>query len=75
MGHHKNKILIIKAGHLVDGLGGPTKSDQAITIEDGQIQSIDPIKLIEDRLSPEVDVVDLSDYCLVPGLIDAHTHI
>ena len=67
MDHHKNKILIIQAGHLVDGLGGPTKKDQAITIKDGQIKSIDPIKSIEDSLSPEVDVVDLSDYCVVPG--------
>ena len=75
MAHCNNKILIIQAGHLVDGLGGPTKTDQAITIENGRIQSIDPIKLVEDRLSPEMDVFDLSDFCVVPGLIDAHTHL
>jgi len=68
-------MLVVKSGHLVDGLGGPTKTNQAITIEYGQIRSIDPIKSIEGRLSPEMDVVDLSDFCVAPGLIDAHTHL
>jgi len=75
MEKHTGQKTIIQAGRLVDGLGGPSRENQAIVIEKGTIQSIEPFGKLGDPMPPDADVVDLSPYCVVPGLIDAHTHL
>ena len=72
---NKNKGFIIHAGKLIDGLGGQARLDQAIFVENNRIRSIEPIQSIGERLQPNKDIIDLSDCCVVPGLIDAHTHL
>ncbi|HVP53539.1 MAG TPA: amidohydrolase family protein [Candidatus Eisenbacteria bacterium] len=63
---------IIRAGHLLDVRTGKTLTDQAIVIEDGKIASVGP-----DTAAAEAGakVIDLSGKTVLPGLIDAHTHI
>ncbi len=67
---------IIKAARLIDGQGGGPLTDQAIVIQDGQIQDIKPWhnETIVSRI-PEARVIDVGDATLLPGFIDAHMHL
>jgi imidazolonepropionase-like amidohydrolase len=67
------KPVLVKAGHILDVRTGEILTDQAIEISGGKIVSIGP----GDRLKPAASekVIDLSQATLLPGLIDAHTHL
>ena len=61
----------IHAGTLIDPARGTVERDQVVLVADGRIKSIAP--------QPELPVgaahIDLSREWLMPGLIDAHTHL
>jgi len=59
----------IRAGRLVDP-SGRVQSNVVITIDNDRIVSVGAAPL-----PAGADVIDLSRYTLVPGLIDAHTHM
>ncbi|MGA9564086.1 MAG: amidohydrolase family protein [Candidatus Korobacteraceae bacterium] len=63
---------IVRAGKLLDVRTGKTLTNQAIVIEDGKIVSVGPDSGATDA---SAKVVDLSGKTVLPGLIDAHTHI
>ena len=65
--------VVVKAGHLLDVKSGKTLSNQAIVIEDDKIVSVVPMS--EAKTSPGDTVIDLSHATVLPGLIDAHTHL
>lgn len=62
--------LVVRAGRLVDVERGRVLVDQAVTIRDGRIVSVAPFKS-----ALQGEVVDWSAYTVLPGLIDAHTHL
>jgi imidazolonepropionase-like amidohydrolase len=62
------------AGRLADGLGGPSKSNQAILVTDGRIRAVGPPQLILQKAPADIRVMDLGSACVTPGLIDGHTH-
>ena len=68
---NQNKIAI-KAGRLVDTENGTMVTSQLIVVEGEWI--ID-VKADANDLPPDVEVVDLSEYLVLPGLIDCHTHL
>ena len=60
--------LVIRVGRFVDVLAGQVVAGRAIVVEGDRITGV-----VEDEAAPgEADVVDLSDYTVVPGLIDCH---
>jgi imidazolonepropionase-like amidohydrolase len=64
---------IVKAGHLLDVKSGKMLSGQAIVIEGEKIVRVGPAS---DVKSSAADlVIDLPNATLLPGLIDAHTHL
>ncbi len=65
------ETIAIKAGHLIDGGGGPMLSDAVIVIEDERIVAVGVDTLIPDGST----VIDLAQATVLPGLIDCHTHI
>jgi len=62
--------LAVKCGHIFDATNGVLHDKVVINIEDEKIISIDrmPTKGVS-------EIIDLSDYTCLPGLIDAHTHL
>ena len=69
-------LKIIKAARVIDGQSDKPLTDQAVVIQDGQIQDIKPWgdESIAARLQ-EATVFDASDATLLPGFIDAHLHL
>jgi len=63
---------VIRAGHLLDVRTGKTLTHQAIVIENGKIVSVGADTGAADA---GAQVIDLSSKTVLPGLIDAHTHI
>jgi imidazolonepropionase-like amidohydrolase len=65
------KEIAIRAGMLIDGKGGPPISNALVIIRGDKI-----ISVTGNQPPPSgVEVIDLSKYTVLPGLIDAHTHI
>ncbi len=65
---------LIRAGRLIDGLADAPKRDQGILVENGRIAAVGPWSEISGRAAG-ARRVDLSPMTVLPGLIDAHTHI
>ncbi len=49
------------------------KDNMAVAIEDGVITSLSPINQVNDRIGFD-EVIDLTEYFVMPGLFDCHTH-
>jgi imidazolonepropionase-like amidohydrolase len=68
-----SRPVVLHAGHVLDVKTGKLLSDQTIVIEDGKIVSLGASA---DTKAPADAVrVDLPDATILPGLIDAHTHL
>ncbi len=63
--------VAIRAGHLVDVVNGTAIGAQVILVQDARIVGVGTSLDIPDGTR----VVDLSDSYVMPGLIDAHTHL
>jgi imidazolonepropionase-like amidohydrolase len=64
---------IVKAGHLLDVKSGKMLSGQAIVIEGGKIVSVGAASDVKSSTTDQV--IDLPNATILPGLIDAHTHL
>jgi imidazolonepropionase-like amidohydrolase len=65
------QTIAIRAGNLLDPAKGSVSKDQIILVENGKITAVGSGLAIP----KDAQVVDLSKEWLMPGLIDAHTHI
>lgn len=65
---------LVHAGRLIDGLGGPVRTDQGILIEGDRITAVGAWRELSARAAG-APVVDLTGQTVLPGLIDAHTHL
>ncbi len=67
------KRTVIHAGKLLDVKSGNTLSDQAIVIENGKIVTVGPMSSA--KLAANDQKIELGNATVLPGLIDAHTHL
>jgi imidazolonepropionase-like amidohydrolase len=65
--------VYVRAGRLMDVRSGKMLADQIIVIRGERIERVGPAAEI--RVPQGATVVDLSGATVLPGLIDAHTHI
>ena len=63
--------MAIRAGNLVDPATGAVARNQLILIENGKIKSVGAAAAIPTG----AQVIDLSNEWVMPGLVDAHTHL
>jgi imidazolonepropionase-like amidohydrolase len=64
---------VIRAARVLDVRSGKTMSNQAIIIVGGKIVSLGPAS--ESPSSASDQIIELSHSTVLPGLIDAHTHL
>ena len=64
------QTIVVKAGHLIDPAAGAVANNQVIVIQDGKIVSVGT-----GAAPANAQVIDLSNEWVMPGLVDAHTHI
>lgn len=65
------KLTAIKAGWLIDPEAGTASRNQVILIENEKIKDVGPNVTIPSG----AEVIDLSQLSVLPGLVDAHTHM
>jgi imidazolonepropionase-like amidohydrolase len=65
------KVTAIKAGRLIDPETGTAATNQIIVIEGERIKEVGP----NVSIPPGAEVIDLSKLTVMPGLVDAHTHM
>ena len=65
------QLIGIKAGKIIDPLSGKVLSNQIILVENGKIKDLGSSVAIPQG----AEIIDLSKSTVMPGLIDAHTHI
>jgi imidazolonepropionase-like amidohydrolase len=70
----KTKTVVVHAGHLLDVRTGKTLSNQTIVIQGDKITFVGATDSKQNLpVSPEI--IDLPNATVLPGLIDAHTHL
>jgi imidazolonepropionase-like amidohydrolase len=65
--------VVVRAGKLVEVKTGKLLLNQAIIIQGDKIVSVGPAANV--KALPEDKVIDLPNATVLPGLIDAHTHL
>ncbi len=66
-------LVAVRAGRMFDSATGRMLSDQVILIKGERIEAVGPAGQV--KIPAEARVIDLSHATVLPGLIDAHTHI
>jgi imidazolonepropionase-like amidohydrolase len=65
--------VVIHAGRVLDVKTGNTLTGQAIVIEGDKIVSVGPASAA--KAPADAEIIDLPNATVLPGLIDAHTHL
>lgn len=64
--------VLLKAAHLIDGRSDAPRDGLAVLVEGDRILRVGPAAELQ---APGVRTIDLGEAWLLPGLIDAHTHV
>ena len=68
------RFKLLRAGLLIDGLGGPPLVNGAILVRGSKIVATGPQTQVFAPEGSSVDLLDFSGKTLMPGMVDCHTH-
>jgi len=66
-------VVVLKAARLIDGTGAPAIINAVVVIQDNKITAAGSARTI--NIPANAKTIDLGDATLLPGFIDAHTHL
>ena len=66
-------VVVLRAARLIDGTGAPAINNAVIVVTDNKISAVGSASSI--NIMAGAKVIDLGDVTLLPGFIDAHTHL
>ncbi len=67
------ETIAVRAGHLFDSKTGQTLANQVILLQGERITQVGPAAQVQ--IPAGAQIIDLSNETVIPGLIDAHTHM
>ena len=67
------RVVAVRAGHLFNSKSGTMLTNQVVLVEGEKIAEVGPADRVQ--IPSGAQVIDLSQATVLPGLIDAHTHI
>src|SRR5690242_2155048 len=65
--------VVLKAARLIDGTGAPAIQNGVVVVTDDHIVAVGPASSVS--VPAGARTVDLGNATLLPGFIDAHTHV
>ena len=65
--------VVLKAARLIDGTGAAAITNAVVVVTDNTISAVGTVGSV--RVPANARMIDLGDVTLMPGFIDAHTHI
>lgn len=66
-------VVALRAARLIDGTGAATIKNAVVIVTDNKITAVGDTNSV--RIPSGAKVIDLGDVTLLPGFIDAHTHL
>ena len=66
-------VVVLKAARLIDGTGKPEIANGVVVVTDDRITAVGSGSQVQ--IPAGAKVIDLGDVTLMPGFIDAHTHV
>jgi len=66
-------VVVLKAARLIDGTGAAPITNAVIVVRDSRIVAVGSANSV--TIPAEAKLIDLGDVTLLPGFIDAHTHL
>src|SRR5467141_2752544 len=66
-------VVVLRATRLIDGTGAPPIRNAVIVVNDNKIAAVGIAGSVS--IPADAKVIDLGDVTLLPGFIDAHTHL
>ncbi|HEX5705469.1 MAG TPA: amidohydrolase family protein [Pyrinomonadaceae bacterium] len=66
-------VVVLKAARLIDGTGAPAINNAIVIVTDNKITAVGDARSL--RVPSGAKVIDLGNATLLPGFIDAHTHL
>jgi imidazolonepropionase-like amidohydrolase len=66
-------VVVLKAARLIDGTGKAAIKNGVVVVTDNKITAVGPAEQVQ--IPQGAKVIDLGDATLLPGFIDAHTHV
>jgi imidazolonepropionase-like amidohydrolase len=67
--------MVLKAARMFDGRSSALVTPGLVVVADGKIVWVGPGVGTEAQIRPDAEVIDLGDATLLPGFMDAHTHL